>query len=188
MIWYTIHLLTHVFQTSCQNEFNAIHSWLNSSLLKIDVPPNIIQNKNYFFLLCRIQFVCSNFLIFFVKLYTYSFCDIILQFWDVKLLGNSDPNHVISFPVYFILHKCCKQSLPHPICHTPIFDPNYRWHVSVGPTFVCGLIWQYLTFSTKFRQRGILKYLIFDSGSDPLHSLFYFILTLNSIFYLINTN
>ena len=56
-------------------------------------------------------------------------------------------------------------------CHTPIFDPNCRWHVLVGPTFVRGLIWQSLTVSTKFRQRGILKYLMFDSESGPLLSL-----------------
>ena len=47
-----------------------------------------------------------------------------------------------------------------------------------------------LHFQWKFRQRGILKYLIFDSESCPLLSVFlFFIVFLISIFYfLINVN
>jgi len=59
-------------------------------------------------------------------------------------------------------------------CHTPIFDPNCHWHVSLDLTFIRSLTWSISTFQWKFRQRGILKYLIFDSESGPLLSIFIF--------------
>jgi len=70
------------------------------------------------------------------------------------------------------------------VCHTPIFDPNCHWHMSLGPTFVRSLIWSISDFQWKFRQRDILKYLIFDSESGPLLTLSLFFnchLYLNSL-------
>ena len=56
-------------------------------------------------------------------------------------------------------------------CHTPILDLRYHWHVSFDPTFIHNLTWSIYDVSVKIRQRGILKYLMFDSESGPLLSI-----------------
>jgi len=54
-------------------------------------------------------------------------------------------------------------------CHTPIFDLTSYIHTPSDPEYS-------LTFQRKIRQKGILKYIMFGSESDPLLSLSLFFL------------
>ena len=66
-------------------------------------------------------------------------------------------------------------------CHTPIFDLRRHWHVSFDATFTRRQTPISLWFSTEIRQRGILKYLMFDSELGPLLSLFLLLLLFQNV-------
>jgi len=91
--------------------------------------------------------------------YTTSIHNILSQKWCTLYLSLFDPSNQ-----RFHLQIFGWRNLNRGICHTPFFDLRYHRHTSSD-------LDRSLTFRRKFRQRGILKYLIFDSKSGPLLSL-----------------
>ena len=88
---------------------------------------------------------------------------------SVKTLSNSLHIKHLEFLINF--HSLKIFSLE--FCHTSIFDLSSYCHTLFWPEI-------FFDFQRKFRQRGILKYLIFGSFSSPAFILFYF-----SLFYFI---
>jgi len=67
------------------------------------------------------------------------------------------------------------------ICHTPIFDPNYGWHVPMDPTFVRSLIWSISDVFDEISAERYFKipHVWFRIGPSPLYL---FLLVIISIF------